>query len=83
MSNKKLQMKFDYTLKNHQMGEIPKSVLKSNKMLKETISKDTDIIKNLIEATRNINIPVIKYNDENSLACIITFVYLSARSESG
>lgn len=52
-------------------------------MLKETISKDTDIIKNLIEATRNINIPVIKYNDENSLECIITFVYLSARSESG
>ena len=29
----------------------------------------------------DINIPVIKYNDENSLACVITLVYLSARTK--
>ena len=79
--NKELRMKFDYSLKNHQMGAISEIVLKSNKMLEATISKDTETMEKLIEETHDINIPVIKYNDENSLACIITLVYLSARSK--
>ena len=32
-------MKFDYALKNHQMGEISKLVLKSNQMLEATLKK--------------------------------------------
>jgi type I site-specific restriction endonuclease len=28
-----------------------------------------------------LNVPTIKYSDENSLACIITLVYLNAKSE--
>ena len=35
----------------------------------------------LIQEAHDINIPIIKYNDENFLACIITLVYLSARTK--
>lgn len=35
----------------------------------------------IIQETHDINIPIIKYNDENSLACIITLSYLSARDD--
>lgn len=79
--NKELRMKFDYTLRNHQMGEISKLVLKSNQMLEATLKKDTKTMEKLIQEAHDINIPVIKYNDENSLACIITLVYLSARTK--
>lgn len=79
--NKELRMKFDYSLKNHQMGEISKLVLKSNQMLEATLCKDTETMEKLIQEAYDINIPIIKYNDENSLACIITLVYLSARSK--
>lgn len=79
--NKELRMKFDYTLKNHQMGEISKLVLKSNQMLEATLKKDTNTMEKLIQEAHDINIPIIKYNDENSLACIITLVYLSARTK--
>ena len=79
--NKELRMKFDYSLKNHQMGEISKLVLKSNEMLEATLKKDTETMEKLIEEAHDINIPIIKYGDENSLACIITLVYLSARSK--
>ncbi|MGN1044307.1 MAG: AAA family ATPase [Acutalibacteraceae bacterium] len=79
--NKELRMKFDYALKNHHMGEISKLVLKSNQMLEATLKKDTETMEKLIQEAHNINIPVIKYNDENSLACIITLVYLSARTK--
>ena len=74
-------MKFDYSLKNHQIGEISKLVLKSNQMVESTIKKDTETMEKLIQEAHDINILIIKYNDENSLACVITLVYLSARSK--
>ena len=79
--NKELRMKFDYSLKNHQMGAISKLVLKSNEMLEATLRKDTETMEQLIQEAHDINIPIIKYNDENSLACVVTLVYLSARSK--
>ena len=79
--NKELRMKFDYSLKNHQMGAISKLVLKSNEMLEATLRKDTEAMERIIQEAHDINIPIIKYNDENSLACIVTLVYLSARSK--
>ena len=79
--NKELRMKFDYSLKNHQMGAISKLVLKSNEMLEATLRKDTETMEQLIQEAHDINIPTIKYNDENSLACVVTLVYLSARTK--
>ena len=50
-------------------------------MLEATLKKDTETMEQLIQEAHDINIPVIKYNDENSLACVITLVYLSARTK--
>ena len=63
------------------MWEVSKLVLKSNEMLKATIRKDNKTMEQIIQETHDINIPIIKYNDENSLACIITLSYLSARDD--
>ena len=79
--NKELRMKFDYSLKNHQMGAISELVLKSNQMLEATLEKDTETMTALLEEVHDINISVIKYNDENSLSCVVTLVYLSARTK--
>ena len=79
--NKELRMKFDYSLKNHQMGEISRLVLKSSQMLEATLRKDTKTMEELIEEAHDINIPIIKYNDENSLACVVTLAYLNARTK--
>ena len=35
----------------------------------------------IIQEAHDINISVIPYNDENSLACIVALVYLSARNK--
>ena len=79
--NKELRIKFDESLEDKSMGEISKLVLKSNKMLEATIKKDIDTMEKIIQEAHDINIPIIKYNDENSLACIITLSYLSARDD--
>ncbi len=79
--NKELRIKFDDALEDKSMGAVSEIVLKSNQMLEATLRKDTKVMEELIQEAHDINIPVIKYNDENSLACIITLVYLSARSK--
>lgn len=79
--NKELRIKFDEALEDKSMGAVSEIVLKSNEMLKATLKKDTETMEKLIQEAHDINIPVIKYNDENSLACIVTLVYLSTRSK--
>lgn len=79
--NKELRIKFDDALEDKSMGAVAEIVMKSNEMLLATIRKDTKTMEKLIQEAHDINIPVIKYHDENSLACIITLVYLSARSK--
>ena len=79
--NKELRIKFDEALEDKSMGAVSEIVMKSNEMLKATLRRDTKTMEKLIQEAHDINIPVIKYNDENSLACIITLVYLSARTK--
>ncbi len=63
-----------------QMGEIANLVLQSNEMLEGTIKKRYQDDETLIKEVHNINIPVIKYNDKISLACVIMLVCLNERS---
>lgn len=79
--NKELRIKFDEALEDKSMGAVSEIVMKSNEMLKATLKKDTKTMEKLIQEAHDINIPIIKYNDENSLACIVTLVYLSARTK--
>ncbi len=79
--NKELRIKFDDALEDKSMVAISELVLKSSEMLKATLRKGTETMEKLIQEAHDINIPIIKYNDENSLACVITLVYLSARSK--
>ena len=79
--NKELMIKFDDALEDKSMNEVSKLVLKSDEMLKATIRQNIDKMAEIIQEAHDLNIPIIKYNDENSLACVINLVYLSARSK--
>lgn len=79
--NKELRIKFDEALEDKSMGEVAKLVLKSNEMLKATLRKDTDKMAEILQEAHDLNIPIIKYNDENSLSCVVMLSYLSARDD--
>lgn len=79
--NKELMMKFDEALEDKSMGEISKLILRSNEMLEATLRRDTETMKNILEETHDVNIPLIKYGDENSLSCIVALAYLSAKDD--
>lgn len=48
-------------------------------MLKATVKGDTKTVESLLHDIHNSQISIFQYNDENSLSCILTLAYLSAR----
>ena len=79
--NKELRIKFDEALEDKSMGEVAKLVLKSDEMLRATLRKDTEKMVEILEEAHDLNIPTIKYGDENSLSCVLMLSYLSARED--
>ena len=77
--NKELMKEFEKALKDESFGYVSEIVENSKKMLKATVSGDTEIMSKILHDVHNYEIPILQYNDENSLACVVTLAYLSAR----
>lgn len=78
--NKELMREFEKALKDDSFGEVMEIVKKSEKTLKATLKEDSETVKTIINEIHNSEIPILKYNDENSLSCVITLAYLYARN---
>ena len=79
--NKELMKEFEKALKDKSFGEVMTIVKNSSNMLKATLNKDTETMEKIINDIHNSEIPILQYNDENSLSCVVTLAYLSARNE--
>ncbi|MGL4873074.1 MAG: PD-(D/E)XK nuclease domain-containing protein, partial [Clostridium sp.] len=77
--NKELMKEFEKALKDKSFGYVSKIVENSKKMLKATVRKDTKVVEEILHDIHNSEIPILQYNDENSLSCVLTLAYLSAR----
>ncbi|MGL5087756.1 MAG: AAA family ATPase [Clostridium sp.] len=77
--NKELMKEFQKALKDESFGYVSEMIENSRNMLKATVNYDTEIIINLLHDVHNSEIPILKYNDENSLSCVVNMAYLSAR----
>ncbi|MBQ5675393.1 MAG: AAA family ATPase [Lachnospiraceae bacterium] len=58
--------------------EIAKSISKCDELLRATISKDADKVAQIIEIAHETYTSILKYNDENSLSCVLTMAYFTA-----
>ena len=77
--NKELLQEFEKALTDESFGYVSEIISNSRKMLKATVNKDTQTVKDLLHDIHNSEIPILKYSDENSLSCVLTLAYLSAR----
>ena len=59
---------------------IMKAISRSMDLLKRTWAKDSTAVAALIEAVHSETTSVLQYNDENSLACVLTMAYYSAEA---
>ena len=59
-------------------SEIAKSVGKCDELLRATIKGDAEKVAELVELAHDTYTSVLKYNDENSLSCVLTMAYFTA-----
>ncbi|OOM06401.1 putative AAA-ATPase [Clostridium saccharobutylicum] len=77
--NKELMREFEKALQDESFGYVSEIIKNSRSMLKATVSQETEKVAQILYDIHNSEIPILQYNDENSLSCIVTLAYLSAR----
>lgn len=79
--NKELMIEFETALEDDEFGYIAELVRNSSEILNATLNKKADFVASALHNIHNSELPVLKYNDENSLSCVVTLAYLSARNK--
>ena len=77
--NKELMFEFEKALEDKSFGYVSNIIENSKKMLRATVNQDTQVVEQILHDIHNSEIPILQYNDENSLSCVLTLAYLSAR----
>ncbi len=79
--NYEVSEQFASTIKITDWSEVSKSLKVSDELLKATLKVDSETVAKLISDSHKENTSILKYNDENSLACVLSIAYYSARKD--
>ena len=79
--NYEVSEQFASTIKITNWSEVSKSLKVSDELLNATLKGDSKKVSNLISDSHKENTSILKYNDENSLACVLSIAYYSARKD--
>lgn len=79
--NYEIAEQFSSTIKDLEWGEVAKSLQLSEELLEATLAGKSGKVAELIRQCHTENTSILKYNDENSLACVISLAYYSAREK--
>ena len=69
---------FELAIQTGSWSEVAKSISKCDELLDATIDLESDKVAQLIELAHETYTSIIKYNDENSLSCVLTMAYFTA-----
>ncbi len=77
--NYEISEQFASTIKVMDWSEVANSLKQSDELLKATLNCEEEKVEELIYKAHSDNTSILKYNDENSLSCVISLAYYSAR----
>ena len=77
--NYEISEQFASTIKVMGWSEVANSLKLSDELMKATLNCDEEKVAELIDKAHSDNTSILKYNDENSLSCVISIAYYSAR----
>ena len=69
---------FELALQTGSWKEVARSISKCDELLDATIDGEADRVAELIELAHETYTSILKYNDENSLSCVLTMAYFTA-----
>lgn len=79
--NYEVREQFISTVKVLKWQNVTRLIQTSDELLKATLSGNSERVAELVEATHENYASVLRYNDENALACVITLAYYSAQDD--
>lgn len=69
---------FEAALQTGEWSDIARAISTCDELLDETIEGNAERVAELIELAHDTYTSVLKYNDENSLSCVLTMAYFTA-----
>jgi len=68
-------------VKANNWKHVADALQKSERLLQATLNGDCEAVARGIEAAHDENTSILSYNDENSLACVLSIAYYNARND--
>lgn len=77
--NSEVQQEFVNSIEDGGWEPVMAAIRQSEKLLKATVQMQEEKVAELIEEAHRNNASIIQYNNENSLSCVISLAYYSAK----
>ena len=79
--NQEVQKEFINCIEDGGWEHVMDAIRHSDELLTATINADEELVAAMIEQAHQENMSILKYNDENSLSCVISLAYYCARKD--
>ena len=79
--NKEVEGELVNAVKSNKWEEVVKSINQSERLLEATLHGNSDYVAKALDAAHSDHTSILSYNDENSLACVISLAYYYARND--
>ena len=79
--NKEVEGELVNAVRNNKWEEVVNSINQSERLLEATIRGNSEYVAKALDAAHSDNTSILSYNDENSLACVISLAYYYARND--
>lgn len=79
--NSEVQQEFINSVEDGGWEQLMQAIKASDELLAATLESDTAKVAQMIEKAHDDNTSILKYNDENALACVISIAYYTARKK--
>lgn len=76
--NEEVRSEFVNAIEGNEWNTVVNAIAASEKLLRATLKQNAEKVADAVGRVHMENISVIRYNDENSLSCVITLAYYSA-----
>ena len=77
--NKEVRQEFLNSIQGQEFQTVNNAIHRSDKLLQLTLAQNAEKVAKMLQEVHSDNCSVIQYNDENSLACVLSLAYYSAQ----
>lgn len=79
--NYEVQREFERTIQDGNWKYLAKALNDSEQLLADTLAGNAQAVADAVDYVHQDNTSILQYNDENSLACVLSLAYVAARKD--